>query len=95
MSATVEEKLTGRAQTWGLRGKKLTWKGQGGTRAPILPPGQCGEGCRGLKEVPPERDGKKVVLRTEPDFHSNETMKEALRNKVRAEYFANSETESH
>lgn len=82
MPATVEEQLTGRAQTWGLRGKKLAWNGQGGTRAPIPPPGQGGEGCRGLKEVPLERDGRKVVLRTEPDFHSNETMKEALGNKV-------------
>lgn len=49
-----------------------------------------------LKELPLERDVRKVVFRTEPDFNPNETMKRTLRDQVRSKrYFANIGTKSH
>lgn len=57
----------------------------------------CGERALGrLKELPIERDVRKLVFRTEPDFHLNETVKGSFRDKVGSTgYFANTGTESH
>lgn len=47
-----------------------------------------------LKKLPIERDVRKVVFRTQPDFYLNETMKGSFRGKVGSTgYFANIGTE--
>lgn len=48
------------------------------------------------REVPLERDVRKAVLRTKPDFHSNETIKGTYRDEVGSTgYFPNITLESH
>lgn len=75
-----------------MEGKEIDLEGVGGAKRQV-----CGDRAVGrLKELPLERDVRKVVFRREPDFHSNETMKRPFRDKVRSKgYFANNGTESH